>query len=64
MRIILDEIDGALYGDLIISPFDLTKLKRHETLEVCALYKRKKIYLGLILNGDWDEEEDEKPTED
>lgn len=59
MRIILDEIEGAVYGDLVISSKELERLKYGEMIEGESFFKYKRYYLGIRMQGDWDYEEEE-----
>lgn len=63
MRIILDEIDGATYGDIIISSREYRRLLRQEIVDGEGSLKKRKFYLGISLKGD-ENDEDERTTED
>jgi hypothetical protein len=63
MKIVIEEVDGAFYSDLIASPEELKRLKRGETVDGQAIYKRRKIYVGIRLQGVWDYDEDEEINE-
>lgn len=58
MQTIADEVDGAYYVDLVISPSEMKRLKTGEMLTAELIWKRRKYYIGLRLQGFWDEEED------
>lgn len=64
MKIIIEEVDGAYYSDLILSPEELKRLKRNETVDAQAIYKRRKIYVGVRLQGIWDYNEDDEEIQE
>lgn len=61
MQIVIEEVDGAYYADVILSPAELGRIKRNEMVEGQSIFKRRKCYVGVRLRGVWDydEEEDE-----
>lgn len=59
MNIIVDDVDGTYYVDLVVSPSELKRLKRNEMVTGQMLLKHRKYYMGIRLQGTWDYEEDE-----
>ena len=66
MHIIIDEIDGAFYADLILSPAEIKRIKRSEMINGSIIFRRRKCYVGVRLQGlwDYDEEDDDREEED
>lgn len=62
MKVIIDEVDGAFYSDVVITPQDIIKIKQNEIVEAHTTFRRRNIYCGLRLHGIWDEEEEENAT--
>jgi hypothetical protein len=60
MQIIIDEIDRLYYADIVLSPSELKRLGQAELLTQEIIYKRKKCYIGLRLQGAWDYDEPNK----
>lgn len=62
MHIIIEEVDGAYYGDIVLSPAELKRIKRNEMIEGQEIFRRRKVYVGVRLQGLWDEpdEDDEE----
>ena len=54
MQIIIDEIDHLYYADIIISPNELKRLHQAELLAGEIIYKRRKCYVGIRLQGVYD----------
>lgn len=57
MQIVIDEIDHALYADVVFSPSELKRLNQAETLHAEVIFKRRKCYVGIRLQGAWDYDE-------
>jgi hypothetical protein len=57
MLIILDQINDVIYGDIVLSPQEIGKMRTGEMLEGKATFQGKKIYIGVRLQGLWDEDE-------
>jgi hypothetical protein len=64
MRIILENIDGSIYGDIIISPREIETLKMGEMVDSMTYLDKKKCYIGVRLQGSWDEEEEKQIEEE
>lgn len=65
MHIIIDEIDGAFYSDLVLSPQEVKRIKQNEMVNGQVIFRRRKCYVGIRLQGLWDfDEEDERERED
>ena len=63
MRIILEEIDYSYYIDAVLSEDDVEKLKEGNMLTGETVHKRRKYYVGVRLQGEFDEygeEEDQQ----
>lgn len=60
MQIIIDEIDGAYYADVVISPSELKRIKQNEMINGQLIFKHRKCYVGLRLQGVWDFDEDDE----
>lgn len=56
MRTILEEVDGQFYSDIIISIDELKSLTRNEMVQGEVIYKRRKCYVGIRLQGVWDQD--------
>ncbi len=63
MRIVEDEIDHIHYLDLILAPEDIRKIVKNEMICGSLNVKRRHFYIGIRLQGEWDDEEDEKTSE-
>lgn len=59
MRIIADEVDGAYYVDIVLTPDEMKRVKQAETINGQLILKHRKYYVGVQLQGFWDEENDE-----
>jgi hypothetical protein len=59
MQLIADEIDGAIYVDIVLSPPELTRIKRSEVVSGELILRRRKYYIGIRLRGLWDYDEAE-----
>jgi hypothetical protein len=64
MFIISDEIEGAIYVDLILTPAELKRIERSEMISGEVIIRKRKYYLGVRLKGSWDYEDGEKEPED
>ncbi len=53
MRIILEEVEGAYYQDIILEPGDLEALKKGTILEGETMAKTKRYYVGVRLGESW-----------
>lgn len=60
MKIIIDEIDHAFYADVVLSPAELKRIQQTEMVNAEIIFKRRKCYVGLRLQGIWDYDEKEK----
>jgi len=59
MHIVIDEIDGIFYADVILSPSELKRVKRNEMVDGQALVKKRRYYVGVRLQGTYDDDEEE-----
>jgi hypothetical protein len=64
MQIVIDEVDGAFYSDLVLSPAELLRIKKGEMLEGQVIFRRRKCYVGVRLQGIWDYEEEDDEREE
>ncbi len=65
MRITVEDVDGSIYADAILSPAELTRVRHGEMITAEVIFKRKKCYAGVRLQGEWDyEQEDGKGSEE
>jgi hypothetical protein len=64
MQIILERIDGAIYGDLILSSKEIEEMSMGEMINGEACFGRKKIYLGVRLRGYNEESEESDQNSD
>jgi hypothetical protein len=64
MRIIFDEVDGAIYGDIIISSKELQRMKFGEMVDGLGIHQYRRFYLGVRLQGAYDDEEENCGTEE
>jgi hypothetical protein len=62
MRIVLENIDGQIYGDIIINPKEMDAMRQGEMIDGMTFFDKKKCYIGLRLQGLW-EDEKEKQSE-
>jgi hypothetical protein len=62
VRIVVEEIDGAFYSDIILSPAEVKRIKRNEMIEGQVIHRRRKCYVGVRLQGLWDINEDDPIT--
>jgi len=63
MRIVLDNIDGSIYGDIIINPREIESLKQGEMVDGITIFDKKRCYLGVRLQGFWEYEEENQGEE-
>lgn len=65
MHVVIDELDHSLYADVVLSPKEINRILKGEMLSGEVIFKRRKCYVGLRLQGLWDyhDEEDEKREE-
>lgn len=57
MNVIIEEVDGNFYMDVVLSPEEIKRIKRSENIDAQAIFKRRKWYVGARMQGYWDEEE-------
>jgi hypothetical protein len=53
MRLIAEEIDGSIYGDVILSPTDIENMQKNKVIEVMNIVKGKRLYIGLRIGEGW-----------
>jgi len=64
MHILLDEVDGSIYGDIIISSKELQRMKYGEMIDGLGIHEYRRFYLGIRLQGAYDDEEEVKGSEE
>lgn len=62
MQTIADEVDGAFYVDIVLSPAELKRLKTGEMLPAEMILRHRKYYIGVRLQGLWDYDAEEEET--
>lgn len=63
MKIVLDHVDGAIYGDIVLSSSELDAMRMGEMIDACTTLNHKKYYIGVRVNSLWDDEEDDEEDE-
>jgi hypothetical protein len=64
MQIVIEEIDNLYYADVILTPNDLSKLHQADMITGEIIFKHRKCYVGVRLQGTWDyDEEVKRPKE-
>jgi hypothetical protein len=53
MRLIIEEVDGAIYGDLILTEDEGIHLGQGALLETMAIIKHKRYYIGVRVGDKW-----------
>ena len=53
MRLIIEEVDGVIYGDLIMTDEEATHLKEGALLESTSLIKHRRYYIGVRVGDKW-----------
>ena len=53
MRLIIEEIDGVIYGDIIITDVEASGLLNGAVLDSAALLGTKRYYIGLRVGEKW-----------
>ena len=51
MKIIIDELEGAIYCDIILFSKELEKMKEGEMVEGFTVFRRKTCYVGVRMLG-------------
>ena len=64
MWITVEDVDGSIYADAILSPAELTRVRQGEMITAEVIFKRKKCYAGIRLQGAWDYDEKENSRSD
>lgn len=59
MQIIIEDIDGVYYADVILVPSEIQKLHQAEIITSEINFKRRKCYVGIRLQGVWDYDPEE-----
>lgn len=59
MRITVEDVDGSIYADAILSPAELTRVRHGEMVTAEVIFNRKKCYAGIRLQGEWDYDQEE-----
>jgi hypothetical protein len=60
MRIVLENIDNQIYGDIILNPKELDAMRIGEMIDGTAFFEKKKCYIGVRLQGAWDDKEEKQ----
>jgi hypothetical protein len=60
MQIVIEEVDNLYYADVILTPNDLNNLHQAEMVNGEVIFKHRKCYVGLRLQGVWDYDEEVK----
>lgn len=63
MLIWLDNINEVVYGDILISPEELIEMQSGNMLEGKATLNRKTYYIGVKLQGLWNEKDNKESNE-
>jgi hypothetical protein len=63
MKIVIEQVDGNYYADVILDREEIDKIDENLTLEGETIFKRRKVYVGVRLRGVWDYDEDEETFE-
>ena len=53
MRLIVEEIDGSIYGDIILTNKDMELLEKKRVIESMNIAKAKRVYIGIRLGEEW-----------
>ncbi len=53
MRLIIEEIDGCIYQDLILTEEEATQLIEGTILESSSLLKTRRCYVGIRVGDKW-----------
>ena len=64
MQIVIEEIDNMYYADLILSPNDMQKIHQAEMLTSEVIFKHRKCYVGVRLQGSWDYDQEKNTRGD
>lgn len=60
MRVILEEVEGSFYQDIILEPQDLEALEKGVVLEGETIANKKRYYVGVRLGESWNVAKSEK----
>jgi hypothetical protein len=63
MRIIIDEVDNSNYMDIILTPNDMKKIRVGEMTLGEFTFKYRKFYVGIRLQGEWDDDDEEETNQ-
>lgn len=58
MRIIIEEVEGAHYQDVILSPEEIKELENGKLIEGLVIIKSKRFYVGIRLGHKWRHEDE------
>lgn len=66
MEIVLDEVDGSIYGDIVLTFREFDEMRLGEMIMCEYTFEGKKYYIGARLNRGWsyEEEKGQTPTEE
>lgn len=63
MRLVVEEIDGPIYIDVVISPEELEKMRFGEMIDTSMIASGYRFYVGVRMDSTY-EKEDYWPEED
>lgn len=58
MQIILEKLDGAIYGDIILTPEEVEEMRMGTMIDAKTIFDRRDCYLGVRLQGYWEHEKE------
>lgn len=58
MWLTVEECDGSIYADAILTPQEITRIKEGEMITAEVIFRKRKCYAGIRLQGAWDYEEE------
>jgi hypothetical protein len=58
MRIIIEEVEGAHYQDVILTPNEVKDLGEGKLIEGLAIIRSKRYYIGIRLGYKWRHEDE------
>ena len=60
LELIIEEIDGQYYADVVLTPEDLSLIQDGYMLPGELVHKRRKVYVGIRLQGEFDLYDEER----
>lgn len=58
MKIIIEEVEGAHYQDVILDPEEIGKLSQGKLTEGMAIIRGRRYYIGIRLGYQWRHEDE------